>query len=284
MQTNLLKLVQKKDLFMRYILLLIGVFIYACTFNLLILPNNFVVGGIGGISVITKNIIDPSILIFILSVILLIMSYFLLGKEKTAGSVVGSLLFPAFVKLTANIGDFIKIEHNDLLLIAIFAGVFTGFASGIIFKNGFTTGGTDILNQIISKYFKKSIGTAMIVTDGLIVILGGFFFGWTTALYAIIILYILSIITDKVILGISDSKAFYIITEKDEEVKKYILENLSHGVTILKGKGGYSNEKQNVLMCVIPTKNYFKLKEGIALIDKTAFFVITDAYEVMGGA
>ena len=82
---------------------------------------------------------------------------------------------------------------------------------------------------------------------------------------------------------ISQSKAFYIITEHESEVKKFILQNLSHGVTVLDGRGGYTGNHQKVIMCIIPTKEYFVVKEGIYAIDKNAFFVVTDAYEVLGG-
>ena len=90
-------------------------------------------------------------------------------------------------------------------------------------------------------------------------------------------------LADRVLLGISDSKAFYIVTEKEKAVKNFVLQKLSHGVTIFDAKGGYENKKQRVLFCVIPTKEYFKLKEGISEIDDKAFFVVTDAYEVYGG-
>ena len=89
--------------------------------------------------------------------------------------------------------------------------------------------------------------------------------------------------SDKVILGISDSKAFYIITDHEAEIKEYILKYLNHGVTVFNAKGGYLKEKQTVLMCVLPTKDYYRLKEGIHEIDDDAFFVVTDAYEVFGG-
>jgi len=90
-------------------------------------------------------------------------------------------------------------------------------------------------------------------------------------------------ISDRVILGISDSKAFYIITNKEEEIKEYILKVLNHGVTIFNAKGGYATKDQTVLMCVLPTKEYYKLKAGIKEIDNKAFVVVTDAYEVFGG-
>ena len=88
--------------------------------------------------------------------------------------------------------------------------------------------------------------------------------------------------TDKVMLGISSTKAFYIITEKEEEVENYILNELEHGVTVLQAKGAFTGHKQSVLMCVIPTKEYFLVKEGIHEIDHNAFFVVSDAYEVHG--
>ena len=158
-----------------------------------------------------------------------------------------------------------------------------GFGLGMIFKAGFTTGGTDILNQIISKYAKVSIGKAMLFCDGTIVLLSGLTFGATHVMYAIIVLYIISLISDRVILGVSDSKAFYIITDKEELIKEYILKVLNHGVTIFNAQGGYKKDNQTVLMCVLPTKDYYRLKSGINEIDSDAFVVVTDAYEVFGG-
>ena len=87
----------------------------------------------------------------------------------------------------------------------------------------------------------------------------------------------------RVILGISDSKAFYIVTQDEQKIKEYILKYLNHGVTVFNAKGGYEKENQNVLMCVLPTKDYYRLKEGIHEIDPGAFFMVTDAYEVFGG-
>ena len=158
-----------------------------------------------------------------------------------------------------------------------------GFGLGLVFKAGFTIGGTDIVNQIISKYAKLSMGKCMLISDGLIILASGFFFGLNSMLYSIIILYIMSIMSDKVVLGISDNKVFYIITDKDEEIKTYIMDYLKHGVTIFDVKSGYKNKNDNVLMTVLPTKDYYRLREGIKEIDDNAFFIVTDSYEVFGG-
>lgn len=186
--------------------------------------------------------------------------------------------------MTADIGDIIVFENPDILLNVLFAGFLSGIAAGTILKNGFSTGGTDIAAQIVSKIFKKSIGKSMFIIDGIIIIFGGIYLGVIKAMYAVVLLYIYSLMADKVMLGISDNKAFYIITSKEDDVKKFVLENLNHGVTILKAKGGYEGHKEHVLLCVVPARHYFKLKEGINIIDEKAFFVVTDAYEVKGGA
>lgn len=277
-------LVGKKHLIKRYIYFILAVFLLASSYNLFILPNNLVFGGVSGIAVMMKNLIDPSLFILIVNLSLLLISWFVLGKEKTMGTVVGVILYPLFIKITSNIEDIIVLENVDILLTALFAGFFSGVATGTILKNGFSTGGSDVAAQIISKIFKVSMGKAYIFVDGLIILFGGIYLGFMRVMYAIIILYIHSLMADKIILGISDNKAFYIITDKEEEVKKYVLDSLNHGVTILKAKGGYDGRKENVLLCVVPARHYFKLKEGISLIDSEAFFVVTDAYEVKGGA
>ena len=282
---NIIKEIYKKGRLKRWAEFLLGVLIVAIAYNLFLLPAK-VVYGVGGLGIIFNSLfkIDPSLVILVSSVILLFLSLILLGKEETKKTVIGSLLYPVFVKLTSSVGQIVDLSNTDPLLIVLFGAVISGFGLGLIFKAGFTTGGTDILNQIVSKYFKMSMGNSMFFTDGIIILSSVFVFGWTKIMYSIISLYIISIMTDKVILGISNSKAFYIITDHEEEVKKFVLKHLSHGVTILDAKGGFTGQNQKVIMCIIPTKEYFIAKEGIHEIDSNAFFVVTDAYEVSGGA
>lgn len=279
---KILKIVEKAHLFKRYVFLLIGTFIYALAYNLFFFKNNIVYGGTSGISIITQKIIDPSAMIFILNVLFLIMSLIFLGKKQTFNSVVGSLLYPLFVNLTKDVGNYIKIDNSNLLLIAIIGGVCVGTAAGIVFKSGFTTGGTDILNQIVAKYFKVSMGTSMLLTDGIITIAGGFFFGWTKVLYAVIVLYIINIMVDKVVLGISSSKAVYITTNEDDAVIDYLLNELDLGITLIETRGGYTNKKDQIIMCVVPTSDYFIVSEGIEHIDPKAVILVTDAYQTSG--
>ena len=280
---NIIKEIYKKDRLIRYAYFLLGLLFMSVSFNVFILPND-IVYGVGGLGVIFNKTrgIDPSVVILIGSVILLILSLFTLGWEKTRNSIVGSLLYPVFVKLTGPLSGYFDFGATEAIVTVICGSVMSGFGLGCVFKSGFTTGGTDILNQIFSKYFKVSIGKAMIFTDGVIVCIGLSVFGFQKFMYSIINMYLIGFMTDKVILGISESKSFYIITEHETEIKKFIMNNLSHGVTVLDARGGYTGNFLKVIMCIIPTKEYFKAKEGIKAIDPNAFFLVTDAYEVSG--
>jgi len=278
---EIIKEVSKKSLIKRYFWLIIGCFIVAFAFNIFFFQYDLVCIGITGLSIVLQNYMDPSKLVFVVNIFLIILSYILLGKEKTKDSIIGSIMVPIFMSLTEGLVPYFNLEGLELTVIAIIGGVLTGFGYGIIFKNGFTGGGTDIINQIMSKYTKISIGSSMLIVDGLIVLSAKLVFGWETVLYGFIILYIISTLTDKVILGISQSKAFYIVTNKEDEVRKFLLTINNAGVTMLNVKGGYSNDKHLLLLAVVPTRNYFIVKEGLKAIDKDVFFLVCDAYEVI---
>ena len=273
--------VEHRDLIKRYFLLILGCFIVAVAFNTFFLKYNIVCFGISGLSIVAYQYgIHPSLFILCGNIILLVVSYFTLGRDFTKNSLIGSLIFPVFTELTKNFGNYVDFGNVELLLIAIMGAVLTGIGYGLIFRTGFTTGGTDILDAILAKYTKISIGRAMIIVDGLVVISGKLVFSWEIVLYGFIVLYIISYLTDKLILGISESKAFYIITSKEDEVKEFLLSYMHSGVTMLSARGGYSNNKGSMILTVVPTRDYYIVKEGIKTIDRNAFFLVCDAYEV----
>ena len=280
------KVIKQKIRVKELIEFIIGCFLVALAFNLFMSPNNLVAGGVSGFSLILKHFfgLNPSTIISVANVFLIILSFLVLGKEKTKATILGSILFPVFVSMTEHLSTYISFKESEMILIAVFGGVLQGIGAGLIFRAGYSTGGTDILNMIVSKIFKISLGNSMFFTDGTIIVIGAFVFGFNHLMYSLIILYLISTLTDKVVLGISDSKAFYIITSKEKEVKDFVINELKHGVTEFNAKGGFNSENQTVLMSVVPTREYYKLKEGIHNIDKNAFFVAMDSYEVKGGA
>lgn len=282
---NILEKIKKKKLVSRYLILIISLFISACYFNLLQLPSQIVTGGSTGVAIILNSYfgLEPSSIIFIISLVLLIVGFIFLGIEKTSGAVVSTIVYPTFVKLTANISTYITVDLSDKILIALFLGLLSGITTGMVYKVGFSNGGFSIISEIISKYKKISISNVSFIINLIIVIAGGASFGWTMVMYAIIVLYIYSIVLDRVLIGVSRNKALYIITSEEDTIRDYIMNSLKHGVTIFDVKGGFLEKKRKVLMTVIPNKEYFRLKEGIKEIDKDAFFIVTDAYQVYGG-
>jgi len=268
----------------RILLIFISLLLSATLYNLFLLPLKLVTGGINGIATITKYLynINPSIMILLLSVSFIIIGYMYLGRERTTGTLIACFFYPLLLELTSNIGDIIKIDTSDTLLLVLFASVLSGISNGLMYKSGYSNGGFPIVSQILYEKFKISIAKTNLVINIIIVLIGALFFGWTNALYAMIFLYINSIVMDRVLLGISKNKAFYIITSKEDEIKQYIIKTLDHTVTSFNVKGGFLSNKRRVLLAVVPTREYYKLTEGIKRIDSEAFFVVTDAYQVEG--
>ena len=268
-----------------FLIIVFGTLISALAFNIFFSPYHIVSGGLSGIAILLNYLFnfDEALVIFILSVILFIIGFLFLNKEEMFKSFLGSLLFPLFIYLTNLLLVKINLQIDNRLLASIIGGVMFGFGLGIIYKEGYTTGGVDILTKIFNKYFHISFGILTFLIDLIITFLGCIVFGLEIFIYSGISIYIYSVMIDKVILGLSGNKSFYIITDKPNEVKKFIMNDLNHGVTLLKGKGAYTDDEKYILFVVIPTRDYYKLKDGLKNIDNDAFFVVSNSYEVGGG-
>lgn len=280
----LLKL-DSKNFYEKCALFIWGVLIYAISFSLFFSPRNIVTGGSTGLAIIINEVfgIDTSLFVFVFSLIFLVIGYIALGKYSTAKTVCGVIILPIFMKFASVFPAHLNINNSSLFLIVFFGGLLMGLGNGIIIRSGFSVGGFQTIYQILYKYKGISIGKASLFTNGILVIISGFFFGFDNALYAIIALYISSVVTDKVMLETSITKTFLIVTKKSKEINQYIIENLSHSCTILDAKGGYKNDNKKIVMCAVPTRQYYRAKEIIENIDKDAFLLIMDTYEIYGG-
>ena len=268
----------------RILLISISLIISAVVYNLFLLPLRLVTGGAGGIAIITHYLydIDPTIMIFLITLSCCIVSYMYLGREKTRESLLVCIMYPLLIKLTENIDNWIHMDKSDILLVVLFASVLGGIANGLMYKSGYNRGGIPIISQVLYEKKKISMAKSNLIIGTCIILIGAIFFGLTTALYAFIYLYINSIVMDKVLLGISNNKAFYIVTSEEENVKEFILKELKHNVTTFSVKGGLKEKEKKGILTVIPTREYYYLTEGIKKIDKEAFYVVMDAYEVEG--
>lgn len=256
----------------------------AILYNVFLLPLNLVTGGTQGIATITKHVydIDPALMIFLLSAACAVFSLLYVGVERTAGTLVASVVYPLLVKITSPLATMLPMDTTDMLLLVLFAGVISGIANGLMYKTGYSNGGFPVVSQVLYEKKQISIAKSSLFINVSIVLAGSFFFGSTNTMYAIIFLYINNIVLDKVLLGISNNKAFYIITSKEAKIKEYIIKSLNHNITTFEVKGGFLEKKRNVMLTVIPSREYYRVASGIKEIDKDAFFVVTDSYQVEG--
>lgn len=264
--------------FKRYFILCLGLFLYSIAFNLFMLPNNFVVGGVSGLSIILNDFlnVDPSFTVSFLSILLLIIGFIFCNKDRMYSSVASSLILPLFIKLTSGITNLISI-NTSLLISSLYCSVLIGISCGFIYKVGFSTGGTDILYWILEKYIKKSTGSLMIIVEGTIVGIGAFVFGFERLLYSLIILFIMSKLSDKLIIGISEYKLLCIVPYKYKEIDEYL--DCRMGIKKVRLK---SENKKDVIYCVVSNKEYQLVYNDIKNIDSKAFLSVNNTYETGG--
>ena len=261
----------------------LGCLIVAFSFNLFFLRYDIVCFGVSGISIVLSEFgVNPSVFILCTNIVLMIVAYFALGFDNMKNQLVGALSYPIFVSLTSMITKYIDLGNTEMVVIAILGGVMAGIGYGLIYKSNFSTGGTDVIIEIVCKWFKLSMGNASLIVNGIIVIIGKIVFSWDIVLYAILVSYLISVFTDKEILGISKCKAFYIVTDKKKTniVKEFLLSIDGVGVTLMEAEGGYSKNDESLLLAVVPSKSYFIVKDGLKEIDNKMFFLVCDSYEV----
>ncbi|MBY0146354.1 YitT family protein [Neobacillus niacini] len=265
---------------LEYINVLIGSAIIALAFNVFLLPNQIASGGVSGISTILLSVFgwEPAYVQWAFNIPLFIAGVVLLGKQFGVKTLIGTLFLPFVVFLTKNIDPW----TNDALLGALFGGIAVGLGLGIVFRGNGSTGGTDLAAQIITKYTGLTLGTSVVLIDGLIVISAALVFDIERGLYALIALYVTSKTIDLVQVGFGRSKTAMIITNKQEEVRAGILNKIDRGVTKLSAYGGFTDDERPVLMCVVDQREFTKLKQLVKSLDPTAFVVVMDASEVLG--
>ena len=263
------------------LLFLMGTLISALAFNLFYQRYNVIASGTSGLSILLGNFIDidVSIILLILNLICLVIGLIFFGYDYAIKTLAITFIFPLFVKYSSFLTNLIDLEDTSMFLVMVVGGGLTGYANGLIRNSGYSPGGFYSVYEIMHKYTHMSIGAANTIVNVVLILAGGLLFGMEKAVYAIISLLVASYIVDRVTIGISDNKVFYIVTEKPLEVKEFINDKLHYDVTVLNARGGYTNRKKKLLMSVTSTRDYVSLKELVLEIDKNAFFLIVDTYE-----
>ena len=266
----------------KYFGVIVGCLIASCSINLFVVPNHFLAEGIAGLATIFYYLANMPIGLqtFVYNIPLLIASYKFLGKNYTINVIIGAIIFAICLDATEFLTAYSPV--NNVILAAVFGGIFNGLGCGIIFRMNGNTGGFDILGAIIKKYYSLNIGVVIFAFNCIIVTIAGVLFGIEPAMFTLICMYMNSLVTDKVIAGFNRSKTVLIVSEKSEEIADKIINEIKRGVTFLHGKGGFSRSERDILMIIVSLTQIAKLKFIVHAIDRNAFMIIMSASEVVG--
>jgi len=274
-----------KRWFINYSLILIGSFILASGFVLFITPYKIVPGGVYGISIVLHYLfgLPVGLMALTMDIPLTLLGIRVLGPRFGIKTVVGFLLTALFVDgITYFYGDQ-PLVADEPLLSSVFGGVFLGLGLGLIFKSKATSGGTDIIAMIISKYTKLPIGQLLIYVDSVIVLVGLLVFqDWKIPLYSLIVIFITGRVIDTVLQGVNYDKTLFIISERHEEIRNKIINDLNRGGTFIPGKGMYNGADRTIIFTVVNRREMAMLQEYIHEIDPKAFVTVINANEILG--
>jgi len=274
-----------KKWFIAYSEIAIGAFIMAAGFVLFITPYKIVPGGVYGISIVLHHMFDTPVGLVALcfDVPLTIIGIKVLGPRFGIKTVVGFVLTAGFVDLLTFLWGDLPLVENDALLSSIFGGLFVGFGLGLIFKAKATSGGSDIVAMIISKYTKLPLGQLMIAVDSAIVVIGLIVFkDWKIPLYSLIVIFITGRVVDIVLQGISYDKTLFIISSKPQELRDKIIKDLNRGGTFIPGKGMYNGSEKTIIYTVVNRREMAILQDFVHKIDPYAFMTVINANEILG--
>jgi uncharacterized membrane-anchored protein YitT (DUF2179 family) len=262
----------------------VGSAVMALSYNLFLIPHGIVPGGAGGIAMILNRLFETPVglVILLINIPLFVLGVKAIGRAYGVKSIVG-------VAVSAVLIDgFTYVLHlgpatDNKILACIFGGILLGAGLGLVFRGGGSTGGSDIVGQVLHRYTNLSTGTAILVVDFLVITAAGLAFGqFEFALYGYLNLYLQTRAIDLVLEGLSYTRALFVITDSADRVAAAITSEMNRGATVLRATGAYTHEQRDMVFSVMAKREVAKAREVVRDIDPHAFITITDVYEVLG--
>jgi len=277
-----------KTLALDYFIINLGLIVAAIGIGLFLVPAKIVAGGVSGIATLLYYIFDlpVGITMLLINIPLFLIGIKTFGKEYGAKTLFGIIMLSFYIDLFRklvgidNIIDFTK--GSNFLLAPLFGGILLGTGLGLVLKFGGSTGGTDIIAQIVNKITRIPIGYCMMINDAIIVISGITIFGMEKGLYAIIAVFTSNVTINKIFEGAGYTKMVYIISDKYETIRSVVLSDINRGGTAISAKGLYTDNKKSMIMTVLKNKEIRNLQTLVKQVDPNAFVIISDVYQVMG--
>lgn len=258
--------------------------VYAVGFNWCYVPNQIGFGGITSVGQII-NAFLPQVpigtVVILINIPLFLLGWRLLGRRLLVSSLYAMLVSSLFIDLLTAVHTFQPMEP---LLACIFGGILMGGSLGIVFLQGATTGGTDLIARLLKlKFSWLPMGKLLMIIDLIsILAVAAAFRNLYSALYGLVALYIASIIMDKVLYGLDNAKVAYIISDMYQEISAAIIQDMDRGVTVLHGEGAYSGAEKQVLLVAFKQRQIVALKRAVKELDPAAFLIVCEAHEVLG--
>ena len=262
-----------------------GVVLLSLGFYFFLLPMNLVIGGVMGISVILREVIPVSTFLFITNILLLVVGGLFLGKVFFLKTIYATLLSPGLIFIlerTIPSDFFMKfMTESPLLISAGFGGLFIGVGLGMVLRSNATTGGMDIVQNIMNKFLHIPFSTAMYITDGIIIFIA-MLIDFQLGLYAVGAMLISGLIIDRLAIEGKSGYTAFIVTSKSEEIQKEIFDKLERGVTRVKVIGGFSKKEKDMIICTVDRIQFYNFKRIIKETDPKAFTFVSRTKEALG--
>ncbi|MCO4593684.1 hypothetical protein Si066_00586 [Streptococcus infantarius subsp. infantarius] len=264
------------------LLIALGVAMYTFGFVKFNMANALAEGGVAGVTLIIHALykIDPAYTSLILNIPLFIMGARVLGRKSLALTIYGTVLLSFFIWFWQQIPVKIVLQ-NDMMLVAVVAGLFAGAGSGLVFRYGATTGGTDIIGRVIEEKFGFKLGQTLLFVDALVLTASLVYIDLQHMLYTLVASFVYSQVLTIVQNGGYTVRGMIIITQKSQEAADAILNGINRGVTYLNGQGAYSGNEKNILYVVLNPGEVRNVKAIMADLDPDAFISIIDVDEVV---
>lgn len=262
------------------LIIIIGAFIFALSINLFVIPNDLGEGGVTGITIILFYLFEwsPGLVSFIMNAFLLIVGYKFLSRITTIYTIIAVTFHSLFLHLTENW----NINSDEIIINAIFGGVFAGVGIGLIIRVGGTTAGSTILARMTNKYLGWSLSYGLLFFDVIVAVSSYFIIGAEGLMLTILMLYIGTKVMEFIIEGVNPKKAITIISKEADLIAKQVTVKMDRGVTVLSGHGYYTKDAKEVLYIVISKQEVVKLKRIVESTDSSAFIAIHDVRDVFG--
>ena len=277
-----------------YTLLVVGNFIFALGAVMLVEPYGFAPGGTYGLGIVAHHLwgFETEFVALCMDIPLLIIGFIVLGNRFGIKTIVSTILLPIFMQLLHRVYGYASLiepgitemlAYKHQIIASIFGGVVYGVGLGMVYRSNATTGGSDIIAMILRKYTHLTMGISTIIVDGLITLSTVIAFGdWKLPMYSWIIIFVSSRVIDFILEGPKRAKTMMIITNKGEEIRNFIINDMERGATLIPGKGLYSGEERDIIYVVLGRREMIRLRQVISKTDPYAFINVIDSAEILG--